>query len=184
MVLDVGIIVILAGSAFHGYRQGLTRGVASLFTLVTSILVAVQSCDDLARLFMSNASIAPVLTVVCFVVVLGVEWGVLYSLHRLFGSLLRHHEQDWLDQFLGGVTGFGRGLATAWLGIAAFVGAFPQTAGAVASSRASMRLLAVSGMPAGHEDELPSAEAARDSLDMKCAVSLHGPNLRAYSVGN
>jgi len=179
MVIDVGIVIILAVSAIHGYCQGLTHGTVSLATIVVTILLAVQSCDDLARFFLSNSAVPPAALVFCFLLILAGQWAALFGLRKLLGRVL---DKSWLDQFAGGVGGLGRGIAGAWLGVAAVAGAFPQSLPVIARSTASMRMLAVSGMPRNDREE-PSDEngATVDSSDFKCVAEHRGKlNLKTY----
>jgi uncharacterized membrane protein required for colicin V production len=179
MVIDAGIVVILAISAIHGYCQGLVRGTVSLATLVVTILLAVQSCDDLARFFLSSSAVPPVALVFCFLLMLAAEWAALLGLRKLLGRAL---DVSWLDQFAGGIGGLGRGIAGAWLGVAAIAGAFPQSLPVIARSTASMRMLAVSGMPRNNLEEPPDQNGATvDSSDFKCVAEHRGKlNLKTY----
>jgi uncharacterized membrane protein required for colicin V production len=184
MAIDVGILFLLAAAALHGYLQGLVRGVASFASIVLSILLAAQACDDLARWFMSNSHASTPVTVLCFFLILGASWGALLGGQKLLALVLDRYEQDWLDQFLGGVAGLGRGLALVWLSLAAVVAVFPPAYKAISVSAAATRLLEVSGRPHDQPDEsVLESELQVDSCDLKCAVALRG-QMRQYGSGN
>lgn len=176
MVIDAGIVVIMVAAAVRGYCLGLTRGAASLATLAVSVLLALQCSDDLARLFLSNSDVPPGSVIFCFLLILAAEWSALFGMQKWLGRALDSLNDCWLDQFAGGVGGLCLGIAGAWLGVAVVVGAFPQTLPVIERSTASMRLLAVSGMPQTCRDE---AGPAGDSLDYKC-VAEHSTAFRTY----
>ncbi len=184
MVLNLGILLVLAACAIHGYVKGLARGVSSFISIILGLLLAMQACDDLARFFTSNPQPSTPVVVGCFFVVLGLSWLALFLGQRLLMKTLGRYEQDTLDQFLGGAAGLGRGLALVWLSLAMVVGVFPTSMGVVSRSTASLRLLEISGAPRTARTELASGddEANADSTGMKCAVALRGC-LRQYDPG-
>jgi uncharacterized membrane protein required for colicin V production len=184
MGIDIGLLALLAGSTIHGYLQGLVRGTGSLATLAVTVLLALQTCDDLARFFMSNSQVGAPVALVCFAVVLGLEWLALWTGRKLLHRLLARTGHDEVDQFLGGIAGLGRGIAGAWLGLAALVTSCPPALAVVSKSSASMRLLAVSGLPKVVPDLEAEAECSADSADYKCAAMVRGADLRTYAPGN
>jgi uncharacterized membrane protein required for colicin V production len=185
MALDIGILVILAACALHGYVQGLVRGVGSFVSVVVSLLLSVQACDDLARLFTSNPQPPTPVLVASFLGLLGLGWLALFLGQRLLLRVLDRYEHDLLDQFLGGAVGLGRGVALVWLSLAMVVGAFPASMSTVTRSVASARLLEISGAPrreaAGSRSE--DGTSVSDSSDMKCASALRG-RFSQYSSGD
>jgi uncharacterized membrane protein required for colicin V production len=184
MVLNLGILLIVAACALHGYVKGLARGVGSFISIIVGLLLAMQACDDLARFFTSNPQPSTPVVLASFFVILGLTWLALYFGRKLLMKTLGRHEQDTLDQFLGGAVGLGRGVALVWLSLAMLVGVFPASMGVVSRSTASMRLLEVSGAPRAAQTELVSGgiAASADSTGMKCSVALRG-RLRQYDPG-
>ena len=184
MVLNLGILLVVAVCTLHGYVKGLARGVGSFISILLALLLAMQACDDLARFFTSNPQPSTPVVLGCFFAILGLSWLALFLGQKLLVKALGRHEQDALDQFLGGAAGLGRGVALAWLSLAMLVGVLPASMGVVSRSTASMRLLEVSGAPGTARTELASAgaEAKADSTGMKCAVALRGC-LRQYDSG-
>jgi uncharacterized membrane protein required for colicin V production len=184
MVLNLGILLILAACALHGYMKGLVRGAGSFISIIVGLLLAMQACDDLARFFTSNPQPSTPVVLTSFFMILGLAWLALYFGRKLLMKTLGRHERDTLDQFLGGTVGLGRGVALVWLSLAMLVGVFPTSMGVISRSSASMRLLEVSGAPRTAQAELVSddVEASGDSTGMKCAVALRGC-LRQYDAG-
>jgi uncharacterized membrane protein required for colicin V production len=182
--MNLGILLIVAACALHGYMQGLVRGVGSFISIMLSLLLAMQACDDLARFFTSNPQPSTPVVLASFFAILGLAWLVLYFGRKLLMKILGRYERDTLDQFLGGAVGLGRGVALVWLSLAMLVGMFPASMGVVSRSTASMRLLEVSGAPRAAQTELVSggAEASTDSTGMKCSAALRG-RLRQYDPG-
>ena len=184
MVLNLGILLVVAVCTLHGYVKGLARGVGSFISIMLGLLLAMQACDDLARFFTSNPQPSTAVVLGCFFAILGLSWLALFLGQKLLMKTLGRYERDTLDQFLGGAAGLGRGIALVWLSLAMLVGVFPASMGVVSRSTASMRLLEVSGAPRTARTELASAgaEAKADSTGMKCAVALRGC-LRQYDPG-
>jgi uncharacterized membrane protein required for colicin V production len=174
MTLDIGILLILAACALHGYMRGLARGIGSFVSIILGLLLAMQACDDLARFFTSSPQPSTPVVLASFFAILGLTWLALFFGQKLLKKLLDRCEQDWLDQFLGGAAGLGRGVALVWLGLAMVVGVFPPSMSVVSRSTASMRLLEVSGAPGAARDESVSGDddVSADSSGMKCAVAL------------
>jgi uncharacterized membrane protein required for colicin V production len=183
MAIDIGILVILAACALHGYSQGLVRGVASFASIILSLLLAIQACDDVARLFAPKPSTPVIL--LCFFALLGLQWLSLYLLQKLLNRAVNPDERDWLDQFLGGAFGLGRGVAVVWLAVAMLVSAVPASERMVERSRVSSRLLDVSGRPGPTATEYVPAgdEDDNDSTGVKCAVALRG-HFSQYGPGH
>ncbi len=182
MVLNLGILLVVAACALHGYARGLARGVGSFVSIMLGLLLAMQTCDDLARFFTSNPQPSTPVVLACFFAILGLAWLALFLGQRLLIKTLGRYEQDPLDQFLGGAAGLGRGVALVWLSLAMIVGAFPASMGVVSHSTASMRLLEVSGAPGTVPAALASDDDVTDSTGMKCSVTLRG-RLRQYDPG-
>jgi len=184
MALDFGILLVLAACALHGYMRGLVRGMGSFISIVLGMLLAMQACDDVARFFTSNPHPSTPVVLTSFFAILGSAWLALFLGQKLLRKVLDRYEKDWLDQFLGGAAGLGRGVALVWLSLAMLVGVCPASMGIISRSTASARLLEVSGAPRAARTELASAgaEMNADSADMKCSVALRR-RLRQYDPG-
>lgn len=142
MSIDITIVLLLALSAFLGYRQGIVIAVMSPFSLVVTMLLAVQ-LGEIVGLGMSDHPLAAAVGILgCFLGIVSIEWLGLFGLQQLSRHVTELHDDGCIDRFLGGLLGLGRGMVTAWVAVVAIVAFEPQTVNVVFSrSVAAPRLL-------------------------------------------
>lgn len=81
-VVDVGILVLLLLGAFAGFRQGFIVEAATIVGVVVALAVARLGYPAVRQLLQLSAPKSPWLTVIAYLIIFVVIWGVFVALAR------------------------------------------------------------------------------------------------------
>ncbi len=143
MIIDVVVLLLLAGFAVHGYGQGFFRGLSSLVTPILGIIIAFRKCEAPAVLLGSYIHNEAVCRVASFLAILFVVWIVTRLGRKLLSKLVDWRGMPDLDRFTGGILGLVKGTAAVWLVLAASLIVLPSSVRVIERSQVSMRVLSL-----------------------------------------
>jgi membrane protein required for colicin V production len=143
MIINVVVVLLLAGFVVHGYGQGFFRGLSSLVTPILGIVIAFRKCDTLAVPLGSYIHNEAVCRVASFLVILFAVWLAMRLSRKLLSKLVDWQGMPGLDRFSGGILGLAKGTAMVWLLLAASLIVLPSSVRVIERSQASMRVLSL-----------------------------------------
>ena len=126
-VVDLVILLLLAVSAFAGFRSGLIRCVFSLVGLLAGIVIASWNYKHFAAQFSLVAQSQALTDAIWFCVIAIAVMLVAGLLGLLMKSVIRGVGLGWLDSTLGLLFGLLRGAVLATLCIVVLAAFFPDT---------------------------------------------------------
>lgn len=107
--LDVLLLILLAVTAFAGFRQGFIVEVAGILGAVAALGVARLEYVDVRTILEQLAAKSPWLTIVAYVLVFLVVWGAIIIVARKLRLLVRLMMLGWLDRLGGAIIGLVQG---------------------------------------------------------------------------
>lgn len=110
VILDLILLLFIAGFAFMGLRSGLIRESATLLGMVVGLLVAGRYYEKVSPMFLSLAKTTGMSNLVAFAVLLGLTWVAVLVLGALLRDILSSIHLGWLDHLGGMVLGLVKGL--------------------------------------------------------------------------
>ena len=124
--IDWAILLLLAGAAIGGLRQGFFRSVCSLLGLIVGIALACWNYGSVAALILPMVRISPITNAIGFLLI-ALATGIVFA---ILGLILRQTSRGvglgCLDILGGGVIGLLQGLALVMIAILAAVAFFPN----------------------------------------------------------
>lgn len=110
--LDILILVIIALSAFFGYRKGFLRKVLGIAGLILGFILAVKFYSPVSSLFEKLISMShSIVTVFAFLIIIGIVFGFAVWIAQYIASI--NSGTTAVDKILGAITGFLQGLIIA-----------------------------------------------------------------------
>ena len=108
--VDLGIIAILALSAFGGFRRGFVFEVAIIVGSIVAFAVARQEYPDVRNVLAQVAASSTWLTVIAYLLVFLIVWGAIIVVARWIRRLVRTFGLGPLDRIGGTAIGVLQGL--------------------------------------------------------------------------
>jgi uncharacterized membrane protein required for colicin V production len=149
MAIDLLIILFLIVLVVWGYSTGFMRSLGSILSAALGIWLVLRKSDALVPVVNSLLHNTPAARVMSFLFLLTLFWLVLRLARSLLTKLV-----DWcrlvdLDQYLGGLLGFCRGIALVWAVLAGCLTIAPSSVRLIERSNASQRILTLGERLAG-----------------------------------
>lgn len=108
--VDFGVVILLALSAFAGWRRGFIFEVALILGSLVAFAVARQEYTDVRRILSQFAGSSSWLTVISYLLVFLIVWGAIIFLARRARNLVRLAGLGLVDRLGGAAIGFLQGL--------------------------------------------------------------------------
>ena len=159
-LLDIVVLVIMAGGTYYGLRRGLILEVFSLVAMVAGILVGIAYHGEAAALLGRWIPSSGAARFIGFALVFLVTAFVLTVLGRLVRAFVHTVFLAWVDHLVGAAVGFLKGVFVAWAILTFAVAYLPRAEEAAKHSRFAPSLLSLTDKAA---DLLP--EHLRDRLN-------------------
>ena len=179
--LDVTILVICVAGTIQGLVKGFVRQAFSIIGLILAIILAFRYHPLLGRYLERWIHQPAVLTVVSFVIVLG----VIVLLFKLIGlaarSAISAVQMGWFDRLAGAVFGFFKAVLLVAVLFAILIVCTDKPSGPVAGSRLAPNAIAISGVIAHffprdvREQYLANEEKMMERLQGKTPEEELGP---------
>jgi len=113
--LDIGILAVLAGSLFFGYRRGFVQQLVELTGLVAGVMLALYLTGALVTNYAKPLADYRVTYPVVFLLIVAVSLLVAQVVGRVAGEVAQITLFGPFDQLGGAIAGLGKGVL--WLGI-------------------------------------------------------------------